>query len=219
MATCSAALSVRLVRHPVPELEPDDIEEALGPFDSVERVGQPSGSGECFRTERAGEVRAVKVVVRGSDPERLRREVAALQRVDDDRVVAILDHGDLTARDGRTFPYIASEFIAGGDVDDVLDDCGEPDDDELRAFVKGCLEGLEILHAANIVHRDFKPANETSERRERAGRIVDAVALLDCRPRHAACPVTVPRGQSPLTIVYSRRRPLSPRNCFRDGTR
>jgi serine/threonine protein kinase len=143
----------------MPELEPDDINHALGPFDHVERIGDPSGSGECYRVEHGGDVRAIKAVVRGSDPERFRREVAALERVDHDRIVHIYDHGVLTARDGRQFPYITSEFIPGGDVDHVLDDRGEPDDDELRAFLAGCLEGLEAIHAANIVHRDFKPAN------------------------------------------------------------
>lgn len=143
----------------MPELEPDDIQHALGPFDVVVRVGQPSGSGECFRVERNGDVRAVKAIVKAHDPERFRREVLALERLDHDRVVRIVGHGTLTARDGRSFPFITSEFIAGGDVDEALSQYGPPTDDELRAFIVGCLEGLSELHAAEIVHRDFKPSN------------------------------------------------------------
>lgn len=143
----------------MPELQPDDIEDALGPFDSVERVGQPSGSGECFRVARGGDVTAIKAIVRGLDAERFRREVVALERIDHPRVVQVVGHGEFAARDGRRFPYIASEFIAGGDVDDVLAVSGPPNDDELRAFIEGCLQGLESLHAGGVIHRDFKPAN------------------------------------------------------------
>jgi hypothetical protein len=55
-----------------------DIEIELGPCDEADRVGSLRGSGECWRVVRGGDVMACKVVVKASEPERFRREVAAL---------------------------------------------------------------------------------------------------------------------------------------------
>lgn len=138
----------------------DDIERALGHCEQVERVGSPSGVGECWRVSRDGEVLACKVIIKAGEPERFQREVAALERLQSPRVVRVLGKGELTtADDGREHPYLLSEFVDGGDVRQNLVANGPPDDASLRAFLMAVLDGLEALHAADIVHRDLKPEN------------------------------------------------------------
>jgi eukaryotic-like serine/threonine-protein kinase len=136
-----------------------DIEQALGPCDSITRCGSPGGSGECWRVEQGGQVRACKVIVQASQPERFQREVTALQRIQSRRVVNVHSHGDLVAAaNGQTYPYLVSDFLEGGDVRANLVQ-GPPDDAQLRAFLAAVLEGVEELHAADVIHRDLKPEN------------------------------------------------------------
>jgi serine/threonine protein kinase len=134
-----------------------EIEAALGPFTSLDPVGDDSGSGECWRADRAGAVSAIKVVVKEHEPGRFDREVKALERLDSPRVMKVLGSGEMDAA-GQTYPYLESEFVDGRTVAAALEG-GTPDDDQLRAFLLGALAGLEDLHAAEIVHRDLKPAN------------------------------------------------------------
>lgn len=137
-----------------------DIEREFGACDEAERVGSPSGSGECWRIRRGTNVHAVKVVLKESEPERFQREVAALERIQSRRVIRVEGHGELTTDfDGQTHPYLLSEFLDGGDVRANLVANGPPDDAQLRAFLDATLEGVEQLHAADIVHRDLKPEN------------------------------------------------------------
>lgn len=137
-----------------------DIEAALGLCDEVDRVGSPSGSGQCWRVVRGGEVMACKVVIKASEPERFQREVAALERIKSPRVVRVRGYGELaTAADGQRHPYLLSDFLDGGDVRANLASSGPPDDAQLRAFLAATLEGVEQLHAAGVVHRDLKPEN------------------------------------------------------------
>jgi eukaryotic-like serine/threonine-protein kinase len=99
---------------------------------------------------------AIKVIVHQQDPARFDREVLALESISSNRVVGVVGHGHLTVQ-GVTYPWIESEFIAGGDVRAAIP--GGISDADLRAFIKGCLEGIGVLHAAHVVHRDLKPEN------------------------------------------------------------
>lgn len=137
-----------------------DIEAALGACEEAAPVGSPSGSGECWRVVQSGDVMACKVVLKASEPERFRREVVGLERIQSPRVVRVRGHGELTtADDGQQHPYLLSEFLAGGDVRANLNAKGPPGDAQLRAFLTATLEGVEALHAADIIHRDLKPEN------------------------------------------------------------
>ncbi|SOJ54610.1 Serine/threonine-protein kinase PknL [Mycobacterium simulans] len=137
-----------------------DIELALGPCQEAERVGSPSGMGECWRIVQNGAVKACKVITRAYEPERFEREVEAMQRIDSPRVVRVFGRGKLTtADDGKEHPYFLSEFLEGGDVREHIDAGNQPEDGQLRAFTLAVLEGVEELHRASVVHRDLKPDN------------------------------------------------------------
>ncbi|BBX58335.1 Serine/threonine-protein kinase PknL [Mycobacterium shottsii] len=137
-----------------------DIERALDPCQEAERVGSPSGIGECWRIVRNGAVTACKVITRAYEPERFEREVEAMQRIDSPRVVRVFGRGKLTtADDGKEHPYFLSEFLEGGDVRQHIDAGNQPDDGQLRAFTLAVLEGVDELHRAHVLHRDLKPEN------------------------------------------------------------
>jgi serine/threonine protein kinase len=153
----AAVLETTLVARVMTE---NDIKGQLGPFDKVEPVGSPSGSGECWRVERQGTAQALKVIAKNPEPERFEREVEALKRVNSPRIVDVQDYGDdLKASDGTAYPYLISEFIEGGDVRGQLASGSIPDDTGLRAFLDGSVEGIEVLHDQHIIHRDIKPEN------------------------------------------------------------
>lgn len=137
-----------------------DIEGALGACEDAQPIGSPGGSGECWKVVQGGTATACKVVRNMSEPERFQREVEAMTRIQSPRVVRVVSHGTMTtADDGRTHPYLLSEFLDGGDVRQNLAAQGPPSDADLRSFLAETLVGLETMHASDIVHRDLKPEN------------------------------------------------------------
>ncbi|HZQ77762.1 MAG TPA: AAA family ATPase [Acidimicrobiia bacterium] len=89
--------------------------------------------------------------------ERVRREAQAMGRLGDHpHIVTVYDIGD---EDGR--PFIVSQYMPGGSVDDLLVEAPEhrlPVADAVRIADEVC-QALEHAHALGIVHRDIKPAN------------------------------------------------------------
>jgi class 3 adenylate cyclase len=89
--------------------------------------------------------------------ERMRREAQSMARLGDHpNVVTVHDIGE---EDGE--PYIVSQFMAGGALEDLLEQA--PDrrlelPSALR-IAQGVTRALEHAHANGIVHRDLKPAN------------------------------------------------------------
>lgn len=137
----------------------EDIEAELGACDDAQRVGSPSGMGECWRVVRGSDVIACKVLLQAGENERFDREVQAMSRLSTPRVVAVRGHGTMRLRaDGKERRYLLSDFIEGGDAL-VNAQAALPTETQLRAFLDGTLEGLTELHAADVIHRDIKPEN------------------------------------------------------------
>ncbi|MBO4270791.1 serine/threonine-protein kinase [Microbispora triticiradicis] len=140
----------------VTPLEPDD-PRVLGEFTLSGRLGE-GGQGVVFlgRSPRGGPV-AVKVLKSGLDPsvkERLVRELDAIRGVAPFCTARVL-----TAMvDGR-MPYVVSEFIDGPSLQHRVDSGGPLRGGELERLAVGTATALAAVHAAGIVHRDFKPAN------------------------------------------------------------
>src|SRR5260221_5164347 len=84
---------------------------------------------------------------------RLTREAQALARVAHPNVIAVHDVG----RDGPRL-YIAQELVRGCDLAAWLAAKTRALPEVLAIFLQAA-RGLEAAHAADIVHRDFKPAN------------------------------------------------------------
>jgi class 3 adenylate cyclase len=88
---------------------------------------------------------------------RVRREARAMGRLGDHpHVVTVFDVGE---EEGR--PYIVSQYMAGGSVDDLLQSAEQhrlPIEQTLR-IAGEVARALEHAHGFGIIHRDVKPSN------------------------------------------------------------
>ncbi len=115
----------------------------------------------CRDSEREGALVAVAVFstegLAATAEARARREAEAMGALGDHaRVVPVLS----TGQDGSR-PYIASEYMPGGDLRELLAGSREGRLEIARALriATDVAEGLAHAHAQGIVHRDIKPAN------------------------------------------------------------
>ncbi|XXT19719.1 serine/threonine-protein kinase [Sorangium sp. So ce429] len=87
---------------------------------------------------------------------RFRREAKAAMAAASPHIAQVLDAG---VEPTTGAPYMAMEYLAGGDLDDLLRRLGPlPPALALRIIGQACM-GVQHAHSAGIVHRDIKPAN------------------------------------------------------------
>ncbi|TBL30042.1 serine/threonine protein kinase [Verrucosispora sp. SN26_14.1] len=135
-----------------PRLDPNLVSNALGTDAAL------LGVGTFGDTWRVGD-RAVKILCGApADPRRIEREVEALQRVSHQNVVGLYALTDLFV-DGRSYPALEFEYIAGGDIAERINKQEWPDPDEAESLLAALLAGLHELHESGTIHRDLKPAN------------------------------------------------------------
>src|SRR3954454_25355843 len=88
---------------------------------------------------------------------RVRSEAQAMARLGDHpHVVTVHDIGE-----ERGEPYIVSQYMAGGAVEDLLEQAPgrRLEIDTVLRVARGICAALEHAHRSGIVHRDLKPAN------------------------------------------------------------
>ena len=144
------------------DLEPGD---RLGPYALERQLGE-GATGVVFRALREpdGTKVAVKVLRRGlsRDPvyrQRFLREARVANEVEHRHLVPMLDAGE---HDGFTF--LASAYLDGGSLADLLAADGRLALDECVRLALEIAGGLAALHEHGIVHRDVKPANVMLDR-------------------------------------------------------
>ncbi|GAA0384273.1 hypothetical protein Acor_78220 [Acrocarpospora corrugata] len=129
----------------------------LGEYEIVARLGE-GGQGIVYEGwSAAGERVAIKVLKGGTDSEtrrRLARELASARSVAPFCTARVL-----AAELDRPEPYVVSEFVAGPSLHDRVRTGGPLRDGELDRLAVGTASALAAIHAAGIVHRDFKPGN------------------------------------------------------------
>jgi serine/threonine protein kinase/tetratricopeptide (TPR) repeat protein len=89
---------------------------------------------------------------------RFRREIQLARRVTHPNVCRVFDVGRHVA-DGHTFVFLTMEFLEGETLGDLLRRRGHLPPQEALPLLRQMAEALAALTRANIVHRDFKPAN------------------------------------------------------------
>lgn len=85
---------------------------------------------------------------------RLAREVDTLERVHHPGVAAVIDadpHGEQ--------PYIATEYVPGIPLDELVKQRGPFDPGQLADLGGELAEAIRAIHQVGVVHRDLKPSN------------------------------------------------------------
>ncbi|MEU3429544.1 protein kinase domain-containing protein [Streptomyces gardneri] len=155
----------------------------LGHYQVAELLGA-GGMGEVYLAHSpSGRAVAVKVIredlaAKPGFRERFAREVQAARQVSGAFTAPVLD-ADTT---GPT-PWMATQYVEGPTLADIVNDRGTLPADEVWRLASGLCEALRDIHRAGLVHRDLKPGNillaEDGPRVIDFGisRVVDATAL------------------------------------------
>jgi serine/threonine protein kinase len=129
----------------------------VGGYRLLGRLGE-GGQGVVFLAiGPAGSQAAVKLLPPTTDPQvrsRFLKEVAAAQRVARFCTAQVLDAGIFERR-----PYIVSEYVDGPSLIEVVEQLGPRGGATLERIAIATLTALDAVHAAGMVHRDFKPGN------------------------------------------------------------
>ncbi|WP_419996749.1 serine/threonine-protein kinase [Streptomyces boninensis] len=131
----------------------------IGDYRIVGRLGT-GGMGHVYlaRSE-GGRTVAVKLVKPelANEPEfrqRFRQEVEAAQRVGGRWTASVLD-----ANTDAAVPWVATSYVAGPSLSDIVDRHGPLPVDSVRTLAYGMACALLDIHGAGLVHRDLKPSN------------------------------------------------------------
>jgi serine/threonine protein kinase len=122
---------------------------------TIKRAIGRGGFGEVYyATSDSGKEVALKLILRNLEVER--RGVVQCMNLKSPNLVTVYDLR--TNTDGDSF--VIMEYVSGPSLANVLaqNPTGLPPH-EVRAWVKGLVEGVAYLHDHGIVHRDLKPAN------------------------------------------------------------
>jgi eukaryotic-like serine/threonine-protein kinase len=199
----SSGPDVRASRTPEP-LAPG---QRVGRYEIVELVGS-GGAGKVYRALDPQLDRFVALKLLHTDPlaglvpaerqARLLREARTLARLSHPNVVAAFDVG---VHDGALF--VAMEFIDRVSMRDWL---AEPRSlSEIVRVLVAAGSGLAAAHAADVCHRDFKPANVMISSDGRV-RVVDfGLARVSHVPAHTRDTVDLRSGTAGLEITASAR--------------
>jgi predicted Ser/Thr protein kinase len=129
----------------------------VGGYRLLGRLGE-GGQGVVYLAEGpTGGPAAVKLLPPTTDPQvrsRFLKEVAAAQRVARFCTAQVLDAGIFERR-----PFIVSEYVSGPSLVEVVEEFGPRTGAALERIAVATLTALGAVHAAGMVHRDFKPGN------------------------------------------------------------
>ncbi|MEU6687613.1 serine/threonine-protein kinase [Streptomyces sp. NPDC046832] len=139
-------------------LQPDDPVE-LGTYRLLRRLGA-GGMGRVYLARSpGGRTVAVKVVRPdladdGDFRDRFRHEVETAKAVSGRFTAPVVD-----ADPDAPLPWLATSYVLGPDLTDVVAAHGALPEHTVRALAAGLAAALQEVHAAGLIHRDMKPSN------------------------------------------------------------
>ncbi|EDM79009.1 serine/threonine kinase family protein [Plesiocystis pacifica SIR-1] len=138
-------------------LDDEPADPMVGRYRLLDRLGV-GGMGTVFLAEDPELERQVAIKLlhsRSADHSQVRllREAQAMARVSHPNVAAVYDVGRFGSE-----TFVAMEYIAGGTLEDWLEQTERSWREIVKLFIAAG-RGLAAAHAADLIHRDFKPAN------------------------------------------------------------
>lgn len=130
----------------------------IGPYLLLNRLGADAAGRVYLAHSPGGRRVALKVVDAevARDPAfraRLRREVAAAQRVSGGFAVPVVG-----ADTDATTPWVAASHLAGPSLNELITAEGPPSADSARRLAAALTEALGALHRAGVIHGDLRPS-------------------------------------------------------------
>jgi predicted Ser/Thr protein kinase len=129
----------------------------VGVYRLLGRLGEGAQGVVFLAVGPTGSQAAVKLLSPTTDPQvrgRFLKEVAAAQRVARFCTAQVLDAGIFERR-----PFIVTEYVSGPSLVEVVEQYGPRGGAALERIAVATLTALGAVHAAGMVHRDFKPGN------------------------------------------------------------
>ncbi|MFI7449090.1 serine/threonine-protein kinase [Nonomuraea sp. NPDC049714] len=133
--------------------------ERLGPYRLVRKIGEGGMGVVHLGLDGEGREVAVKVLhphvaadLKARD--RLTREVETMRRVRSPHVAEVVD-AELVG--GQ--PYVVTRFAPGRTLEATVLEEGALSARQLIRLTQGLCQALVAIHAAEVIHRDFKPSN------------------------------------------------------------
>lgn len=135
----------------------------IGRYD-VDRLIGSGGMGLVFKAHDTELNRPVAVKLLapylsgiGSARKRFAREARAAAAIMDEHVVAI--YNVESSEDPREAPFLVMKYIAGGSLQQRIDQHGHLEVCEILRIALHTAKGLTAAHAQGLIHRDVKPSN------------------------------------------------------------
>ncbi|MFC5830295.1 serine/threonine-protein kinase [Nonomuraea insulae] len=133
--------------------------ERLGPYRLVRKIGEGGMGVVHLGLDGEGREVAIKVLhphvaadLKARD--RLTREVETMRRVRSPFVAEVID-AELVG--GQ--PYVVTRFAPGRTLEDTVLTEGALEARQIIRLTQGLCQALVAIHAAEVIHRDFKPSN------------------------------------------------------------
>jgi len=128
-------------------------------YEILEVIGQ-GGMSSVYRARQHSMNRmvALKILPRhmmrdATYLERFKREVSIIAQLEHRNIVPVHDYGEHNGQ-----PYIAMRFMAGGSIDDLLQN-GAMDERDILNILQQIAPALDYANNKQVLHRDLKPSN------------------------------------------------------------
>jgi len=127
-------------------------------YSNIVPLVQPGGQKQVYRAQHRSDGNVVlKIVHLDTEPERIEREVIAVQQIGSSRIPRIMEYGNI-AVDDNALLWIREEHISGQNLRQALSS-GPLNPQAVLALGFHILEALAEAENVRIVHRDVKPEN------------------------------------------------------------
>lgn len=132
----------------------------VGKYKLYQTIGEGAfGEVKVGVNEATGEEVAVKIMEKAKILEQelsvqVKREICCLKFISHRHVVRFIE-----VMHSSNKVYMVMELMRGGELFDLLTECGRMDEPMARKYFQQLVDGAHFCHQAGIVHRDLKPEN------------------------------------------------------------